>query len=96
MEKTNRKGGVRAGAGRKGFKDESLAKQLVSLGGEICIKALKREGEFADIETSVLLDLARTFAVKSIPNKIEGEMVSNIINIVRYSETKKPQRVSVG
>lgn len=73
MVKTKRTGGARQNAGRKGFSEENIARELIRLGATECIKALKKEGEYADLSMEVRLDIACKFAVKAIPQKIEGE-----------------------
>ena len=72
MVKRNWGGGKRSNAGRKGFKEENLARELVGIGGDICKRALLRQDEFEKIDTLTYLDLAKSFAVKCIPQKFEG------------------------
>lgn len=74
MEKTNRKGGARPGSGAKPYGDQLKARELVQLGSDVCIQALKREGEFKDLDKITWLDLASRFALKAIPQVVEAEI----------------------
>lgn len=96
MVKTKRKGGFRPGSGRKSGYEETRAVYLASLGVEECIKALKREGEYASLPVEVRLDLAARFAVKAIPQKIEGAegLISTQIIVIRAEDGNKTKTIS--
>ena len=63
--------GLKGASGRKGYQHERLVKELIDRGANICLKALKREGEFQDLEIPVWLELASRFAIKAIPQNFE-------------------------
>jgi hypothetical protein len=84
------RGGVKGRSGRKSLKDEQLAAHLADLSVRTCIKAINREGEYADLSREVILELASKFAVKAIPQFIESDTMdlhSNIYIVAPKSNT---------
>lgn len=93
MNKTKCKGGARKGAGAKPYATQLMARELVALGGAICLKAMKREGEYKDLDVAIILDLASRFAVKAIPTQIEGELLQTH-QIVQVYLPKMPMEIN--
>lgn len=96
MEKTNRKGGARKGAGAKPYAEQNLARSVANLGLKIVLQALQKEGEFEYIENDVWLELARDFALKSMPTKIEGDMNHTFTEMGKITRDGKPLECRIG
>lgn len=84
MEKTKRKGGARRNAGAKPYADQLKARELAGLGIDVCIAVLKKQGEYADVEREVRIELARSVAVKAMPNIVEGHVTEEKYQEIVY------------
>ncbi len=83
------KGGARPGAGRKSLGDERAVMALRNEGIQITREALRREGIYAELPIQTIVEIASRIGVKSIPQKVEGDLVpQQIITIVRANGSK--------
>ena len=62
------------GAGRKGFDREQMVKKILNSADKVVYETLNRMGRYANVEDSVIIELAARIHVKAMPQKVEGEM----------------------
>ena len=85
------------GAGRKGFYDEEMVKKIINSANRIILNTLERRGKYADVDISVIIELASRFALKDIPQKIDGitfdarQIVQ--VYIPKYESGSEPNQV---
>lgn len=96
MEKTNRRGGARKGAGAKPYGDQVLAREIAGLSMKIVKQALLAEGDYKHLDVEVRLQLARDFGLKSMPTKIEGEMDHTFTEMGKITRNGNPLEARIG
>lgn len=94
--KTNRTGGKREGAGRKSLFEEKLSAELADLSTKECLKALRRQGEYKDLPTLTRLALAEKFALKAMPQKVEGAFTGKVTHMGTVKVDGKPMEFKIG
>jgi hypothetical protein len=77
--------GTKGHSGRKTHYEEKLISELVNLSVKTCLEYLRDK----DTPKDKKAELAKHFAVKAIPNKVEGNLeISSLLGAIHKTEDK--------
>lgn len=74
--------GVAGKSGRKGFDREQMVRKVLDSADKIVYETLNRMGRYADVDDSVIIELAGRIFAKALPQNIELSSESPIFQLI--------------
>ena len=82
--------------GRKTNYEEMKSSELAKLSTDECIKALKRQKPYQNIDDEIVLELASKFALKAMPQIVDANMNHNIQSMGTITIDGVPMSIDIG